>query len=222
MNNVKQDVCIEINGISLCSKRTEKKKLLLRLKSAVAQIGYIPSDITAAFRNDPALRGGFTGVLELVTYPGIWAVIIHRFTHLLYGAGIPVLPRFISQFSRFLTGIEIHPGAKIGRGFFIDHGNGVVIGETAEIGDNVTVFHQVTLGGKGGEKGKRHPTLGSNIMVGAGAKLLGNILIGDNVKIGAGSVVVKNVASNSVAAGNPAMIIRRNDVKVHAPLSLYK
>lgn len=222
MNSMKQNICVEINGASFCNTKKEKPALLSRLKSAAAQIGYIPSDITAALRNDPSLKGGVTALLELLTYPGIWAIVIHRFTHILFVAGVPVLPRIISQLSRFFTGIEIHPGAKIGRGFFIDHGNGIVIGETAEIGENVTLFHQVTLGGKGDGKGKRHPTLGSNIMVGAGAKLLGNILIGDNVKIGAGSVVVKDIPSNSVAAGNPARLIRRNGIKTHMPVSLYK
>ena len=222
MNSPEQNIYVEINNINCCNLRKEKNSLILRMKSAAIRIGFIPADITAAFKNDPSLKGGIAGVIELVTYPGIWAIIIHRVVHFLFEAGIPVFPRFISQVSRFLTGIEIHPGAKIGKGFFIDHGNGVVIGETSEIGDNVTIFHQVTLGGKGGGKGKRHPTLGNNIMVGAGAKLLGNIVIGDNVKIGAGSVVVKDIPSDCVAAGNPARLIRRNGVKTQAPLTLCK
>jgi len=221
MNNIEQNVCVQINGGVYCNIKKEKASLFSDLKLALIQISFIPFDIASAFRNDPALKGGVTAAFELLTYPGIWAIAIHRIAHLLFAAGIPVVPRFISQLSRFLTGIEIHPGAKIGRGFFVDHGNGVVIGETSEIGSNVTIFHQVTLGGKGGDSGKRHPTLGNNVMVGAGSKLLGNIIIGDNVKIGAGSVVVKDVRTNSVVAGNPARVIRSNGIKLHAPVSLH-
>lgn len=219
MNNLNHNTCAGINGIRYCAGLNTGNDFLQRFKSAAVQVSYIMRDISAAYRNDPALRG-FAGAVELFSYPGVWAVFIHRFTHLLFVAGIPVIPRFISQFSRFITGIEIHPGAKIGGGFFIDHGYGVVIGETAEIGDNVTIFHQVTLGGRGGGNGKRHPTLGSNIMVGAGAKLLGDIIIGDNVKIGAGSVVVKDIAADSTAVGNPARVISRNNLKVYSPLSI--
>ena len=223
MNTEIKGLCVEINGYSTCNIHKEKPVFLQRFKSALLQTGFIKTDIINTFKNDPSLNNkGISGFLELLAYPGIWAIIIHRITHLLFEINIPVIPRVISQISRFLTGIEIHPGAKIGRGFFIDHGNGVVIGETAEIGENVTIFHQVTLGGKGGGTGKRHPTLGSNIMVGAGAKLIGNILIGDNVKIGAGSVIVKDIPAGSVVTGNPGLIIKQNNVKIHSPVSLFK
>lgn len=154
---------------------------------------------------DPAARGW----LEIVLcYPGFHAVLFHRLAHRLYRWGWPVLPRFISQISRFVTQIEIHPGATIGRRFFIDHGAGVVIGETAEIGDDVLLYQGVTLGGTGKEKGKRHPTLGNHVVVGTGAKVLGNIVIGDHVKIGAGSVVVKPVPNHSTVVGVPGRIVR--------------
>jgi serine O-acetyltransferase len=128
--------------------------------------------------------------------------------HTLYKAGIPFFPRFVSQLSRFLTGIEIHPGAKIGHRFFIDHGMGVVIGETAEIGDDVLIYQGVTLGGTGHEKGKRHPTIGNHVVIGTGAKVLGGITIGNNVKIGAGSVVVKSVPDDSTVVGIPGRVVR--------------
>ena len=157
------------------------------------------------FREDPAAKSR----LEIVLcYPGFHAILLHRMAHRLYEANIPLLPRFISQVSRFLTGIEIHPGATIGRRFFIDHGMGVVIGETTEIGDDVLLYQGATLGGTGNEKGKRHPTLGNHVVVGSGAKVLGNIRIGDNVKIGAGSVVVHPVPDNSTVVGIPGRVVR--------------
>ncbi len=178
---------------------------------AIKQIGYLYWDVLSAYRNDPALRGKATGSLELILYAGIWAIFFHRPAHLLYILKIPFIPRLISQVSRFLTSIEIHPGAKIGAGFFVDHGHGVVIGETAEIGDNVLIYHQVTLGGKGDfSYEKRHPTIGSNVIIGAGAIVLGPITVEDNSKIGAGAVVVHNVPSDSVVVGNPGQIIRRH------------
>ena len=144
----------------------------------------IREQIDTIFREDPAARS----VLEIVLcYPGFHAILAHRLAHKLYKARVPLLPRVVSQISRFFTGIEIHPGARIGRRFFIDHGMGVVIGETTEIGDDVLIYQGVTLGGTGKEKGKRHPTLGNHVVVGTGAKVLGNIRIGDHVKIGAGS-----------------------------------
>jgi len=153
----------------------------------------VREQIDTIFREDPAAKS----VLEIfLCYPGFHAILAHRTAHRLYRWGVPLLPRFISQVSRFFTQIEIHPGATIGRRFFIDHGSGVVIGETAEIGDDVLIYQGVTLGGTGAERGKRHPTLGNAVVVGTGAKVLGNIHIGDNVKIGAGSVVVHPVPTS--------------------------
>jgi serine O-acetyltransferase len=168
--------------------------------------GVIREQIDTIFLRDPAAKS----VLEIVLcYPGFHAVLFHRLAHKLNEAGIPLLPRFISQISRFLTGIEIHPGATIGRRFFIDHGMGVVIGETSEIGDDVLLYQGVTLGGTGHEQGKRHPTLGNNVVVGTGAKVLGGIHIGNNVKIGAGSVVVRSVPNDSTVVGVPGRIVRQ-------------
>ena len=146
-------------------------------------------------------------------YPGLQALWFHRLAHWLHNISIPFLPRFLSYFSRLFTGIEIHPGAKIGKGVFIDHGMGVVIGETAIIGDYALIYQGATLGGTGKEKGKRHPTLGNHVIVGAGAKVLGNIEIGDNVRIGAGSVVLRNVPSNCTVVGIPGRIARRAGLK---------
>ncbi|MEE9500165.1 MAG: serine O-acetyltransferase EpsC [Candidatus Omnitrophota bacterium] len=150
----------------------------------------------------------------LLTYSGLSAIIFYRLAHKLRQIHMPFFPRFISQFAKFLTGIEIHPGATIGEGLFIDHGMGVVIGETSIIGNNVTLFQGVTLGGTGKERGKRHPTLGNNIVVGAGAKILGNVNIGDNVQIGANAVVVKDVPPNSTAVGIPGRVVRKEGKKI--------
>lgn len=171
----------------------------------------IREDLRAVFDRDPAA----TNWLEvLFTYSGLHALLAHRVAHWLWSRRVPFVPRLISQISRWLTGVEIHPGAKIGTGFFIDHGMGVVIGETAEIGDYVTLFQGVTLGGTGKERGKRHPTLGNHVVVGAGAKILGGIKIGDNVKIGANSVVLKSVPPNSTVIGVPARIIKTEGERV--------
>lgn len=171
--------------------------------------GTIREQVHTIRERDPAARG----YLEIVLcYPGFHAVLFHRLAHKLYKTGVPLLPRVISQFSRFLTGIEIHPGATIGRRFFIDHGSGVVIGETAEVGDDCLIYQGVTLGGTGKEKGKRHPTLGNHVVVGTGAKVLGNILIGDHVKIGAGSVVVRPVPDHSTVVGVPGRVVRTRAV----------
>lgn len=165
----------------------------------------IKDDLAAAQERDPAA----TSKLEVIlTYAGFHALLAYRIAHRLHKWGVPFIPRVISQLARWLTGIEIHPAAKIGKGFFIDHGMGVVIGETTEIGDYVTLFQGVTLGGTGKERGKRHPTLGNHVVVGAGAKILGGIKIGDNVKIGANSVVLKSVPPNSTVIGVPARIIK--------------
>jgi serine O-acetyltransferase len=168
-------------------------------------LGTVREQIDTIFREDPAAKS----VVEiLLCYPGFHAVLLHRVAHKLYLARVPLLPRVISQFGRFFTGIEIHPGARIGHRFFIDHGMGVVIGETAEIGDDVLLYQGVTLGGTGNEKGKRHPTLGNRVVVGAGAKVLGGIRIGDDVKIGAGTVVVRPVPDNSTVVGIPGRSVR--------------
>lgn len=165
----------------------------------------VKEQIDTIFREDPAAKS----IVEIFfCYPGFHAILLHRLAHKLYGSGFPVLARMVSQFSRTLTGIEIHPGAKIGRRFFIDHGMGVVVGETAEIGDDVLLYQGVTLGGTGKEKGKRHPTLGNHVVVGTGAKVLGSIRIGDHVKIGAGSVVVHPVPDHSTVVGVPGRVVR--------------
>ncbi len=178
----------------------------------------IKEQIDTIFREDPAAKS----VLEIFfCYPGFHAILAHRLSHRLYKAGVPFLPRLISQLGRFFTGIEIHPGATIGRRFFIDHGMGVVIGETAEVGDDVLIYQGATLGGTGNEKGKRHPTLGNRVVVGSGAKILGNILIGDDVKIGAGSVVVHPVPDHSTVVGIPGRVVRirgENGVLEHGNL----
>jgi len=167
-------------------------------------IASIRRDIKAAFEHDPAA----TSTLEvLLAYPGFHAREFHRLAHTLFRWRIPVLPRLISQISRFLTGIEIHPGAKIGEGFFIDHGMGVVIGETSEIGDNVTLYQGVTLGGTSHQRAKRHPTLGNNVVVGVGAQLIGAITLGENTKVGAGSVVVTSVPANATVVGVPGRVV---------------
>lgn len=176
---------------------------------------HIIEDIKAIYRNDPAVRN-----IEFLLYPGLHAIIMHRFTHFLWRLKIPFLPRLLSQISRFWTGIEIHPGAKIGKGFFIDHGMGVVIGETTEIGNNCVLFHNVTLGGTGKHKGKRHPTLGNNVMVGTGAILLGPINVGNNVKIGANTfILMQDVPDNTTVAGTPGRIVKINGQSVSIKLS---
>lgn len=161
----------------------------------------IREDIQTVFQRDPAARH----TLEiLTTYPGIHAVLLHRLAHACWRVGLKWLGRFIAHISRWLTGIEIHPGATLGRRLFIDHGMGVVIGETAEVGDDVTLYHGVTLGGTSWNKGKRHPTIGNNVVIGAGAKVLGPITVGENARIGSNSVVVKNVEPGSTMVGLPA------------------
>ena len=168
-------------------------------------------DVKACFERDPAAKNIFE---VFFCYSGLHAILAHRFCHFLYRLHIPFFPRFFSQIARFFTGVEIHPGAKIGKGFFIDHGMGVVIGETTIIGENVTLFQGVTLGGTGKEKGKRHPTLGNNVVVGTGAKVLGNIIIGDNVQIGANAVVIRPVPPDSTVVGVPGRIARKAGVSV--------
>jgi len=167
--------------------------------------------VRAAKERDPAA----VSTAEIIfTYSGVHAVMNHRVAHWLYRHKVPFIPRWMSQCSRFFTGIEIHPAAKIGRGFFIDHGMGVVIGETTEIGNNVTLYQGVTLGGTGKEKGKRHPTIGNNVVISAGAKVLGSITIGNNVIIGAGAVVIKSVPDGCTVVGVPGRIVRVGGEKV--------
>ncbi|NKE07692.1 serine O-acetyltransferase [Mesobacillus selenatarsenatis] len=168
-------------------------------------------DIDVVFDQDPSARSALEVVL---TYAGLHAIWAHRFAHAFYKRKFYFIARAISQISRFFTGVEIHPGAKIGRRFFIDHGMGVVIGETCEIGDNVTVFQGVTLGGTGKEKGKRHPTVKDNALIATGAKVLGSITIGENSKVGAGSVVLKDVPPNSTVVGIPGKIVIQDGVRV--------
>lgn len=173
--------------------------------------GNIKRDYEAVFERDPAARNGLEVVLA---YPGFHAIFWHRINHILWGLHIPVIPRLLSHFARFLTGIEIHPAAKIGPGFFIDHGMGVVIGETAEVGENCLLYQGATLGGTGKEKGKRHPTLKNNVIVGSGAKILGAITIGNNVIIGANSVILKPVPDNAICVGVPGRITRKKIIRM--------
>lgn len=174
-------------------------------------------DVKSVLERDPAARNGFE---VFFLYPGISAVMWHRPAHFLYKKNFKFLARWISQCVRFWTGIEIHPGAEIGRGLFIDHGMGVVIGETAVVGDDCTIYQGVTLGGTGKEKGKRHPTLGNNVMVGSGAKVLGPFTVGDNSKIAAGAVVLSEVPPNSTCVGVPARIVKREGVRVDKCIDL--
>ena len=175
-------------------------------------------DLAAIRERDPAARG----VPEmLLTYPGLHALWAHRLAHWLWVRKVPMISRLISHFSRWITGIEIHPGATIGKGLFIDHGMGVVIGETAEIGDDVTMYQGVTLGGTGKEKGKRHPTIGDNVVLAAGAKVLGPIIVGDNAKVGAGAVVIRSVPPDCTAVGVPARVVACNGSRVEPGTDLH-
>jgi serine O-acetyltransferase len=189
---------------------------VLGLGSLSRVVGEVRRDIAAAHARDPAARGAASAEI-LSSWPGVQALLMHRVAHGLHCAGIPVVPRSLSMASRMLTGIEIHPAAQIGQGFFIDHGAGVVIGETAEIGDDVTLYQGVTLGGTGFATGKRHPTVEDNVTVGAGAKLLGAITVGHGAKIGANSVVIHDVAPNSTVVGNPGHAVRVDGRRPEGP-----
>jgi serine O-acetyltransferase len=168
-------------------------------------------DIAAAFRKDPAA----INIMEVITsYPGVQAILLHRLANFLYRLGIPYVPRFISHVNRLVTQIEIHPGAKIGRDFFIDHGGGVVIGETSEIGDNVTIYQGVTLGGISMEREKRHPSVGNDVVIGAGARILGPVNIGNRVRIGANAVVTEDIPEDSVVVGVPGRVVARNGKRI--------
>ena len=176
----------------------------------------VREDLAAAQQRDPAARS--VGRVEmLLTYRGVQALLAHRVSHALYAAGVPLVPRFISFLTTAVTGVEIHPAARIGRGLFIDHGVGVVIGETAEVGDDVTIYQGVTLGGTGFARGKRHPTVGDEVMIGAGAALLGPIVIGEGSKIGANSVVIHDVPPNSTVVGNPGHPVRDRRQEARRP-----
>jgi serine O-acetyltransferase len=176
-----------------------------------AMLNTLAADFRIIFERDPAARSGLE---VLFCYPGFQALVLHRFAHWLHGLRLPLIARLISHVARFLTGVEIHPGAVIGQGVFIDHGMGVVIGETAIIGNYALIYQGVTLGGTGKECGKRHPTLGENVVVGAGAKVLGNIEIGSNARIGAGSVVLRNVPADCTVVGIPGRIVYRAGERV--------
>ncbi len=172
----------------------------------------IKADFSIIKERDPAARGLFEIVF---CYPGFQALVVHRISHKLWKLKLPVIPRLLSQITRFLTGVEIHPGAKIGKSVFIDHGMGVVIGETSEIGNRCLLYQGVTLGGTGKENGKRHPTLEENVVIGAGAKVLGAIIIGTNTRIGAGSVVLKDVEADSTVVGIPGRVVHQSGVKIN-------
>jgi serine O-acetyltransferase len=217
-----------MNGTTSASDNRQKgARSLLLMASASAAGAYVlftrrgkvlretvRRDIQVIRERDPAARS----LAEILTcYPGLHALFFHRIAHALWLRGVPLVPRLISQLSRFLTLIEIHPGATVGEGFFIDHGAGVVIGETTEIGANCTIFQGVSLAGTGKETGKRHPTLGDNVFIGAGSKILGSIKIGDNVRIGAGSVVIQDIPANSTVVGNPGRPVLSSGVKVGIP-----
>lgn len=171
----------------------------------------IKKDLRAVLRYDPAARNKLEVIL---TYSGFHALVMYRFAHFMYLHNYKLVARLVSQFAKFLTGIEIHPGAKIGSGVFIDHGEGVVIGETAEIGNNVVLYQGVTLGGTGKDRGKRHPTIEDGVMISAGAKILGPFTVGKNAKIGAGSIVLKPVPANATVVGVPGRVVKLNGVRV--------
>lgn len=185
--------------------------LLLLVTYMLLAMILFAEEIKEIQERDPAAKSRWETIL---LYPGLHAIMAYRLTNFLWRKKIPFLPRAVAQLSRFLTGIEIHPGATIGRGLFIDHGMGVVIGETTTIGNNVALFQGVTLGGTGKETGKRHPTLGDNIVVGAGAKILGNIEIGSNSYVGANAVVIKNTPENSTVVGVPGRVTRQEGRKI--------
>lgn len=174
-------------------------------------IDLFKGDVSTAFEKDPAARNI---AVVLTSYPGIRAILMHRIAHFFYILNVPFVPRYLSEIAHQLTGIDIHPGAKIGKDFFIDHGTGVVIGETAEIGDNVLIYHGVTLGGTSTKPVKRHPTVGNDVIIGAGAKIIGPITIGNNVKIGANSVVTKDIPDNAVVVGIPGKVISVNGERI--------
>lgn len=207
---------VEPRGLRLLNKSEGYfiVKVFINIKTLILEeemFKRLRQDIRAVLERDPAARN----ILEVfLCYPGFHALRIHRVAHWLYRHRLKLIARLLSQFSRFVTGIEIHPGAKIGNGVFIDHGMGIVIGETAEIGDNVTIYQGVTLGGTGKDTGKRHPTIGNNVVISSGAMVLGPFRVGDNTKIGAGSVVLKEIPDNCTVVGVPGRIVKRDNKRV--------
>ena len=201
--------CAEcVLGMKFDLSAIDHKSLDLQLQRI---LNFFVSDVSAAFNKDPA---AYTLLEVLTSYPGIKATLLYRVAHFFWKLEMPFVPRYISDIAREITAIEIHPGAEIGSDFFIDHGAGVVIGETAEIGNNVTIYSGVVLGGTSTNKGKRHPTIGNDVVLGTGAKVLGPIKIGNNVRIGANSVVVNDVPDNSVVVGVPGRIVSRKGEKI--------
>ena len=200
-------LCVSVNN----PIKNVKKTVISSAKGFKAALSQIMDDVKAVRERDPAAK---SDAEVLLLYSGVHAMIGYRIAHKLYLSGMYLPARAISQFCRFFTGIEIHPGAKIGKGLFIDHGMGVVIGETTVIGDNCTIYQGVTLGGTGKDKGKRHPTLGNNIMIGAGAKVLGPLTVSDNSKIAAGAVVLADIPEHSTAVGVPAKVVRQRGERI--------
>lgn len=207
-NKYNRNICETcLLGLDFRVKEDETGNIIKNLNDILINFS---SDVGAAFKKDPAARS----LVDVLTcYPGVHAILIHRVAHFLWQIKIPFIPRYLSHIARQITGIEIHPGAKIGNSFFIDHGSGTVIGETTEIGNNVTIYQDVTLGGTSLEPEKRHPTIGNNVVIGAGAKVLGPVTIGDNVKIGANSVVTKDIPSDSIVVGVPGRIVEKSNKK---------
>jgi serine O-acetyltransferase len=195
----------------LPADRTRRRAERNTYFEALARVPYFAADVRAIWQKDPALRGHALRMLEVPLYASFWAMLFHRVAHLLHCLGLPFVPRLLSQVARFLTGIEIHPGARIGCGLFIDHGMGVVIGETAIVGCDVLLFHGVTLGGVDARPGRRHPLVGDSVVVGAGAKVLGAITVGSGARIGAQSVVLKDVPPHATAVGIPARLIEESN-----------
>jgi len=202
-------ICVRcIGGLRFLEPSIDPEWLKSELEKIVDHLG---SDIEAAFKKDPAARS----LMEVLYYPGIQALLLHRIAHFFWNLKLPYVPRYLNLVSRQITGIDIHPGAEIGREFFIDHGTGVVIGETSKIGNNVTMYQGATLGGTGGSRGeRRHPTVGSDVVIGAGAKILGPITVGDRVKVGANSVVTKDVPPDSTVVGVPGTVVARKGERI--------
>lgn len=215
VNTTRFDQAGGVCRLAACTAVTGAMKACGRARETGRQMAAVMArDVEVIRQRDPAARND----LEILTcYPGLHALWFHRAAKALWKRQVPVAPRLISQIGRLLTGIEIHPGATLKEGLFIDHGSGVIIGETAEVGTNVTIYQGVTLGGTGKETGKRHPTVGDNVVIGAGALLLGSITVGDNVRVGAGSVVVQNVPSNTTVVGNPGRPVITEGARVGIP-----